>query len=620
LVDFNANFGYNIRNYQQMQKMKFGNGIRAGFNPQSTMYSMNASLFKLPDNVANSNIFKNTNPNQNFSFNGVNYDNAYAMLNNVGEGADKSGGIDFGKLKDGALKLAGKIGDFLDNGFDKIGETFNKVADTVGNALGKAGKAIGDTATKAFNGVKNGINKLFGKKDGAKADGVGKALDDIKNAQDKETLNKALDGAKVEQQSNAQQANMAEKAEKAADKGKADADKKADSADKKLDNDKKQLENDKGALEQAKSDVTTAKSTLEAATQGVASAQQALDTAKAAATSENPNTAAISNAESQLRLAQEKETQAKNDLAAKEQALDAAQKKVDAQAETVKGSEQESKQAQDGVKQAEAEVKSAQQKSETVKAEGEQINAGVVEGEQKLEQMGGDDTQASQTSVAEDDTGFQPGKNMYDTQRDMIETGGYTDVQKQNMKNSMDQIMNMQPGDTIQIGDTVYNMDDIGVVYSSDNGANVSVHPNAHFAATSECNHQMNMIKADREAAMEEKLLGFEEHKFEKGSDEYDETMFEHQDERIKEGGYTSEQKAEVNNARNKFKNMQPGQAFQCGGNTYSMDENGIISVNGEPHFESRDYAARYASENLMSGYDAKNKIANHKKELANRG
>ena len=222
-----------------MQKMKFGNGIRAGYNPQSTMYSMNASLFKLPDNVANSNIFKNTNPNQNFSFNGVNYDNAYAMLNNVGEGADKSGGIDFGKLKDGALKLAGKIGDFLDNGFDKIGETFNKVADTVGNALGKAGKAIGDTATKAFNGVKNGINKLFAKKDGAKADGVGKALDDIKNAQDKETLNKALDGAKVEQQSNAQQANMAEKAEKAADKGKADADKKADSADKKLDNDKK---------------------------------------------------------------------------------------------------------------------------------------------------------------------------------------------------------------------------------------------------------------------------------------------------------------------------------------------------------------------------------------------
>lgn len=41
------------------------------------------------------------------------------------------------------------------------------------------------------------------------------------------------------------------------------------------------------------------------------SAQQVLDTAKAAATPENPNTAAISNAESQLRLAQKKKLKLK---------------------------------------------------------------------------------------------------------------------------------------------------------------------------------------------------------------------------------------------------------------------------------------------------------------------
>lgn len=454
-----------------MSKMKFGNGIRAGFNPQNTMYSMNASLFKLPDNVANSNIFKNTNPNQNFSFNGVNYDNAYAMLNNVGEGS-KSGGIDFGKLKDGALKLAGKVGDFLDKGFDKIGETFNKVADTVGNALSKAGKAIGDTATKAFSGVKNGINKLLGKKDGAKADTVGKALDDIKNAQDKETLTKALDGAKVEQQANTQQAVAAEKSEKAAEKGKADADKKADSADKKLQNDKKQLESDKGALEQAKSDVATAKSVLEVATQGVASAQQALDAAKAAATPENPNTAAISNAESQLKLAQEKETQAKNDLAAKEQALDAAQKKVDAQTEAVKGSEQENKQAQEGVKQAETEVKSAQQQSKTVKAEGEQINAGVVEGEQKLEQMGGDETQASQTSdnsVANDaimlPQSDDPRMNTATKfLNDDMDANNLTPEQRAQVLEDYNKLNNLQPGQSVDIDGNTFTMDNDGKI------------------------------------------------------------------------------------------------------------------------------------------------------------
>ena len=470
MVDFNANFGYNVRNYQQMKQMSFGNNIRAGFNPQNTMYSMNASLFKFDGNVGNANFFAGVKTNQNFNFNGVNYDNAYAMLNSVGDGGGKSGGIDFAKLKDTLVSVAGKVGDFLDKGFDKIGETF-----------GKIGKTIGDTATKAFNGIKEGVGKLFGKKDKPQADNVGKALDEMKNAQDKETLSKAVEGAKVEQKANTEQIATAEKAEKTAEKGKAEADKKADSSAKKLDGDKKQLDNDKGALEQAKTDVATAKTNLEAATQGVASAQQALDSAKSAATSENPNTVAIQNAEQQLKLAKEKETQAKNDLEAKEKALDGAQKQVDSQTETVKNSEQENKQAQEGVKKSDAEVKSAQQQTQTVQTQGQQINEGVAEGEQRLEQMSGDETQATATSRSQETpnaTGANNAENSImlpqsdDPQlnattqylNDDMDVNNLTPEQRAKVLEDYNKLNNLQPGQTVEINGEKYTMDSNGLI------------------------------------------------------------------------------------------------------------------------------------------------------------
>lgn len=456
MVDFNANFGYNVRNYQQMNGMRFGSGIRTGMNPQNAMYSMNSSLFKLDGNFGDKNMFAGVNTNQSFNFNGVNYDNAYAMLNSVGDGsnAKSGGGINFGKVKDFILKGAGALGGGIDKGIE---------------ALGKFGKKVGEVATKAANGIKNGINKLFGKKDKGQDNNVGKALDNLKNAQDKETLTQALDGAKLEQQANAQKGAAAEKAEKAAEKGKTEADKKADASNKKLEEDKAQLENDNKALEQAKADVQTAKANLDAATQGVAQAEQALAQAKSAATSENPNTAAINAAEQQLQAAKEKEAQAREDLTAKENAQTEAQKKVDDQTGVVRNSETENKQAQEGVSAAEQEVRATQQEAQVVQTESQQIGEGVQEGEQRLEQMETNPAEGEApagansdgTSVTQDPNAPSDpfAKNQYESNNKLIENGGYSAEQKEAMYQARENIRNMQPGDTIRCGADEYAMD-----------------------------------------------------------------------------------------------------------------------------------------------------------------
>lgn len=490
--------------------MKFGSGIRTGMNPQNTMYSMNSSLFKLDGNSGAKNMFVGVNTNQSFNFNGVNYDNAYAMLNSVGDGsnAKNEGGINFGKVKDLILKGAGALGGVLDKGIETIG---------------KFGKKVGEVATKSANGIKSGINKLFGKKDKGQENNVGKALDNLKNAQDKETLTQALDGAKVEQQANAQKGVAAEKAEKAAEKGKAEADKKADISNKKLEEDKTQLDNDNKALDQAKADVQTAKASLDAATQGVAQAEQALSQAKSAATSDNPNTAAINAAEQQLKAAKEKESQAKEDLTAAENAQTDAQKKVDDQTGVVKDSETENTQAQEGVKSADQEVKTTQQETQVVQTEAQQIDEGVQEGEQRLEQMetspATDGTQSATnpdgTPVSQNTDGTTPatgglGNNMSLEQPNVYEKDGQyyvngfqTNEEMYNAAQNMDQnVVNagFSPGSTT---DVYVNGQDDPVTFSVQGGKYMV---NGQEVSAETFVNEYNSAKANQESGSESEI------------------------------------------------------------------------------------------------------------------
>ena len=102
-VDFNSQFGMNVKNYQQYQQMRFGTGIRLN-TFQNQQLSFDTGLF-----TANkTNPFNNTSSVGNsLTFNGVQYDNAYSMLNSVGNKEQDKGDY---SLKDNIKSLFKEIG------------------------------------------------------------------------------------------------------------------------------------------------------------------------------------------------------------------------------------------------------------------------------------------------------------------------------------------------------------------------------------------------------------------------------------------------------------------------------------------------------------------------------
>ena len=89
-VGFDSQFGMNVKMYQQMQRTKFGMGVRSsGFNPQ---LSMNTGIFT----AGKPNLFAANNTSS-LNFNGVQYDNKYAMLNSVGNDDKNAQGVDYTK-------------------------------------------------------------------------------------------------------------------------------------------------------------------------------------------------------------------------------------------------------------------------------------------------------------------------------------------------------------------------------------------------------------------------------------------------------------------------------------------------------------------------------------------
>lgn len=424
MVDFNASFGYNIKNYQQLKRMNFGSALRGANFQQNQLYSMNTSLFKLDGNLGSQNIFK-TNQTQSFSFNGVNYDNAFEMLNSVnGEGGKSS-------FKDSVMGFVQKTGDFFEG----------------------AAKKVGDFGKKVGNAVKNGINKLFGKKDANKTNNVSKSLDDIKKAQDKETLNQALGGAKAEQAANVKEQQSAEKNSKAAEKQSQKTDKAAEKAEQQVDKNKEQLDNDKSALEESKQGVSDAQKRLDQAKQGVSDAESNLQAAKNAATQENPNTAAIQQAEAELRTAKQEEEAAKQELDAAKQKESECQTKVDNSTQELSKSEADSKQAQEEAKLSQEEMETSKQAVKTTQEQGKEIDTGIEEGNQKLEQMeNAEMTNGAQPAMNSDGTPVNtdlntqnnpsvsenPQSNVYENNGQYYVNGFQTDQNMYNAAQNMD--------------------------------------------------------------------------------------------------------------------------------------------------------------------------------------
>ena len=456
-VGFNGQFGMNIKNYQQLSQMRFGTGVRgAGLN-QSFNYDTGIFTAGKP------NLFA-SNRTSSLSFNGVQYDNKYAMLNTVGNN-DKDAGAD---------------------------KSFKEIMKDIGSVLKEAFNVFGDEIKSGFNSVVKFVKGLFG---GGKSEGannnsnVGKqSLNDIQNAKDKQALNQALDSANQDNEKIQQNVQGDTNALKTSQNQEAQAQQGADSAQNGLNEANSGLSQAQQDLSAAQTEVQNAEQGLQAAKGNVATAQQALDAAQAAATAENPNDAAIKQAESQLAKAQQEEQAAQQKLDAAKQKETQAQEAVANAEQQVQTAEQNNTEAQEGLNQASENVEASETQLQSTEASGQEISEGIADGEERMqemelhydEQVNGTDTEPPRVNeelTAQIDeqvygTDAEPQTverdNKFATQDELIDSKGYTEDQKAEILKARQDIQNMQPGQTVQCGADTYTMDENGTIHVND--------------------------------------------------------------------------------------------------------------------------------------------------------
>ena len=388
-----------------MQRTKFGMGVRSsGFNPQ---LSMNTGIFT----AGKPNLFAANNTSS-LNFNGVQYDNKYAMLNSVGNDDKNAQGAD---------------------------KSFKDILKDAGSVIKEAFSSIGEEIKSGFNSAVKFVKDLFGgKKSDAAKNGseIGKqSLNDIQNAQDKATLNQALQSANNDNQAVQQNLQNDNKALKTSQNQETKAQQGAESAEAGLDEANQGLDGANQELNNAQTEVQNAEQGLQTAKTNVATAQQALDAAKAAATPENPNSAAIAKAQGDLNTAKQEEQLAQKKLDEAKQRETQAQEGVSASEQEVQVSEQQNTEAQAGLEQAVSNTEAAEAQVQTTEARGEELTEGIEQGEQKMQQMdantpadGSTDTSGinsgAQSNVYEDNgnyfvNGYQTNKDMYDAAQNM---------------------------------------------------------------------------------------------------------------------------------------------------------------------------------------------------------
>lgn len=439
-VGFNSQFGMNVKQYQQMQQMRFGTGVRqATYQPQQ--FSMDTSLFS----AGKTNLFAQNTQSHSLNFNGVQYDNSFAMLNSVG--TNNKSENDY-SLKDNIKSLFKEVGSGV--------TSFAKTAFSTAKSI----------AGKVASGAKDLFNKITGKNDTQKSANVDKALGDIQNAQDKETLNQALGTANQEGQAVGQQLKADNNNLKTAQNEETKAQSGADKANENLTQANKGLESANTEHDKAKTEVQQAEDGLQSAKGRVSGAEQALEAAKSAATEENPNTAAISQAESDLSAAKQEEEQAQKKLDEAKQKETQAEQNVDKSKEQVQTAEQENTEAQGKVKEAKANTTQAQAQVQTTEGQSQEIDKGIQEGEQKMQQMEANPPVAGEAPNPDGNIINQD--NVFADQDKLIEGKNYTPEQKAEIIKAREDIKNMKPGDTVKCGADTYTMDKDGTIKVND--------------------------------------------------------------------------------------------------------------------------------------------------------
>ena len=492
-VGFNSQFGMNVKQYQQMQQMRFGTGVRqASFGQQGL--SMNTSLFT----SGKANLFAQPSQTQSLSFNGVQYDNRFSMLNSVG--------------KEGKAENDYNLKDNLKSLFSEIGSGIKSLASSIGPAI----KSI---ASKISSGAASLFNKITGKGNAENSANVGKALGDIQNAQDKQTLSQAIDSATQEGQAVDKKLEADTKGLKTAESQETKAEQGADKAEHGVETSKQGLDKANQEHEAAKSEVQTAEDGLKNAQTQVSNAQSALDAAKAAATSENPNTVAIKQAEAELTAAKKQEDLAQKQLDEAKQKEAQAQENVGNAEQQLETSEQENTAAQDKLKEAQTNTENAQTKVETSEAQSQQLTQGIEQGEQKMQQMQdtppadgtmqADGTTSTDAMTATEDTSELMGNsgiqdNAFADQDEYISKMNYSEDEKSEIMNARSAIQNLQPGQSVQCGPDTYSMDADGTIRVN---SSAGEYTDKNIAAQEAGESVMRGINAKHQSAIEMSML-----------------------------------------------------------------------------------------------------------------
>jgi len=440
-IGFNSQFGTNIKQLQHLnQTKKFGATVRTGGGTRlNQALSKDYGVFT----ADRTNFFQNNrvSVSQKYTHNGVEYNNAYAMLNTMNSGQKASG-----------------------SGFSL--------------------KMLFDFVKTVINMFKGGGTE--------KSKGADKALGDIQNAQTKDSLKAAVDSGIKEQGQIENQQKRGEQALKGFENNANQAGKAEQEAEAKVNQSNEQLSGNEAKLEQAKADYNSALDAVENAQLQVASAENNLAAAKNAATPENPNTAAIQQAEAQLQQAKQAEINARKQLQQAEQAQTQAQQAVDASKQQVEAATSEQAQAAQNADAANEQVAAATSEQESIQASSEEIAAGVEEGNQRLEQMNNNPTtqnpvevpastsdSPSTVSPSSADTANNsskkeempaignPGNDLQvDIANTDMDSAGLNAEQREQMISTYNQINNLQPGQSVVIDGTTYAKGNDGEITS----------------------------------------------------------------------------------------------------------------------------------------------------------
>lgn len=419
----NGQFGMNIKKYQQ-QGVRFGAALTGG-SKLGAGFQLNDSIFKPNDK----NLFMRSKQMRMETRGGYNAD-AIRMLNEKAaqEKAQAKAQGAQGSQKQPSLKDVAK----------EMKSAFKAFDDAFGKGAKKADAAKSAGNTKASD-----------------------AVNDIKNANDKETLQGAVVGAKAEQSGVQAQQQQVNSQAKVTAQNETNASQTAQQTEQRLNQATQTLNQNEQKLGEAKTEVQTCESNYSAAQTKTSDCRQALANAKAAATQDNPNTAAIAQAEANLKTAEAEEQQAKQQLDAAKQKETQAQQAVDQSKQDVQQATAENNKAQSAANDAKTENQQAQSEVSQAKQQAVDLQTGIAEGEQKLEQM--------ETSGAPENTEGTPAdpnapsdpfaKKQYETNNQLIENGGYSAEQKESMYQARENIQNMKPGDTFKCGADEYAMD-----------------------------------------------------------------------------------------------------------------------------------------------------------------